>query len=50
MVKTIKEHYVCEECGFAYKDKNWADKCEKYCKKHKGCSLEITKYAVERGE
>ena len=51
MVKEIKKqgkkYNVCEECGFAYESKEWAEKCENYCKEHRSCSLEITKYAVK---
>jgi len=31
MVKEIKKDgktlYVCEQCGFAYEDKEWVEKC-----------------------
>lgn len=43
-----KELYKCPECGFEYKEKEWAEKCEAWCKKHKSCNLEITKYAVKK--
>lgn len=50
MVKEIKkdktDYYVCEECGFAYKEKQLAKKCEEWCKKHNSCNIKITKYAV----
>lgn len=38
--------YLCEECGFAYAEKEWADKCENWCKEYSSCNLEITKHAV----
>lgn len=53
MTKTItqqdKELYQCEECGFKYADdstslttgKEWAEKCEAWCKKHQSCNIEI---------
>ena len=47
MVKKDKKYFVCEECGFLYKDKKWAQKCENFCKKHKSCSIEITKHSVK---
>lgn len=40
--------YQCPECGFLYKEKEWAEKCEAWCKEHKSCNLEITKYAIKR--
>lgn len=39
--------YVCEECGLAYEERTWAERCEEYCGKHNACSLEITSHAVE---
>lgn len=37
--------FVCPECGFKYKEKEWADKCEAWCKEHHSCNLEITSHA-----
>jgi len=39
--------FMCEECGYFYKDKKWAGKCQAWCKKHKSCNLEITKHATK---
>ena len=51
MVKTVtkddKNYYVCEECGFAYKEEETAQKCQDWCNKYKSCNLEITKDAVK---
>ena len=51
MVKIIKEDnnelYQCEECGFKYKEREWAEKCEAWCKEHKSCNLEITQHAIQ---
>ncbi|MBI3627677.1 MAG: hypothetical protein HY220_02970 [Candidatus Sungbacteria bacterium] len=45
MPKTItqqdKELYQCEECGFKYAEKEWAEKCESWCKEHQSCNIEI---------
>ncbi|GIU68180.1 MAG: hypothetical protein KatS3mg001_030 [Candidatus Pacearchaeota archaeon] len=38
--------FQCEECGFYYKTKNLAEKCENFCRKNKSCSVEITKHAI----
>ena len=50
MVKETKKggkaYYICEECDFAYETKEWAQKCQDWCREHHSCSLEITKYAV----
>ena len=50
MVKTIqqdKELHQCEECGLKYINKEWAEKCEAWCKKHKSCNLEIIDHAIK---
>jgi tRNA(Ile2) C34 agmatinyltransferase TiaS len=52
MVKEIKsegrsQYYQCEKCGFAYKEKEWAQKCESWCSTHQGCNLDITQYAIK---
>jgi hypothetical protein len=50
MVKIIqkenKEIYQCEECGFQYAEKEWAEKCEAWCKEHHSCNIEITSHAI----
>src|SRR3989338_5632712 len=51
MVKVIqkddKELYQCEECGFHYEGREWAEKCEAWCREHKSCNIEITAHAEE---
>ena len=49
MVKENKKAniYICDACGFKYKDKEIADMCEKWCKEHKSCNLAIAKYAIK---
>lgn len=42
--------YQCPECGFLYKEKEWAEKCQVWCKEHKSCNLEITQHAVKRSK
>ncbi len=51
MVKNINNrYYECEECRLLYEDKRWAEKCEKWCKKHKSCNLNITKHSIKKTE
>ena len=45
-----KKIFRCPVCGLHYKDKAIAKRCEAYCKKHNGCSLEITKFSIERNK
>lgn len=51
MVKVIRQNneklYQCEECGFHYEDKEWAEKCETWCQEHHSCHIEITSHAEE---
>jgi len=42
----VKELYTCEICNFAYNIKKLANECEDWCRKHKNCSLEITKSSI----
>jgi hypothetical protein len=47
MVIKVNTYWMCEECGFKYEDKSWAERCEAWCEEHKSCNLEITKHAVK---
>ncbi|MEK6852317.1 MAG: hypothetical protein AABX59_00405 [Nanoarchaeota archaeon] len=47
-IKNKRKVFECEECCMTYLHKDMAKKCETWCKKHKSCNLEITKYAIER--
>ena len=42
-----KTYYQCEICKFYYKKKELATQCEEFCRKHKSCSLKLTKYAIK---
>jgi len=50
MVRRVKNGgstlHLCELCMFAYKSRDTAQECEKFCDTHKGCSTEITKHSV----
>jgi hypothetical protein len=39
--------FQCPECGLFYEEKEWAKKCEVWCKEHKSCNLEIISNAIE---
>ena len=51
MVKKIinkgKEFYQCEACGFYYKTRKLAEKCEDFCRKNHACNTEIIKHSVQ---
>ena len=47
MVKKEGEHFVCEDCDMKYKEKEWAEKCEKFCRDNKACDVEIMKHAIK---
>ena len=42
--------YKCEKCGWLYKIRKIAEKCENYCTKHMACNLEYKKYAIKLNE
>jgi len=50
MVKEVKKNdkplYVCEECGFGYEEKEWAEKCQLWCQQHHSCNLEIIQHGT----
>ena len=50
MVKELqRDHktvYACEECGFIYEDREWAEKCEAFCAEHGACNLEIMEHGT----
>lgn len=39
--------YVCKVCGFSYREKEIAERCEAWCGEHKSCNLDIISHAVE---
>lgn len=47
-IKGKNKCYYCEECELAYQDEKKACECEDWCKKHKSCNIEITKYAINK--
>lgn len=51
MVKELHKEgstfYVCDVCGFAYREKEWAEKCQACCEEHQSCNLEIAEHAVD---
>jgi len=47
ITKNNKTYYQCEACGFFYKEREIAQKCQDFCNKYKSCNLEIIKYAVK---
>jgi Zn finger protein HypA/HybF involved in hydrogenase expression len=46
VIKKDKRYFMCEACNMFYETEELAQKCENFCNKHKGCSLEITKHAI----
>ena len=46
--RTETEIYVCPECGLGYKDKNWRNECELWCKKTKSCNLDINEHSIQK--
>jgi len=48
LYKGKEKVYACGECNLYYNEKNLAEKCEKWCKNHKNCNSNITKYALKK--
>ena len=45
----IKEKlFTCPECKLTYKEKEWRDQCEKFCKEYHACNIEITSHAIKK--
>jgi len=51
MVKEVSKEgktiFQCEACGMFFKERELAEKCEKFCNENKACSIEITKHAIK---
>jgi len=51
MIKKVQENkdvvYICEICDLSYEDKEWAKKCENWCRKNDSCNLKITSHSLE---
>jgi len=47
VTKKDKTYYQCEACGFYYKTRELAEKCEKWCKETNSCNIEIIKQAIQ---
>ncbi|MDP3956267.1 MAG: hypothetical protein Q8Q18_03435 [bacterium] len=50
ILKNNKQYYQCEECALLYRSKDFAEKCQAWCKEHKSCNLDIVKYAIKEDE
>jgi hypothetical protein len=42
--KESKKVFICSECGYEYEEKEWAIKCQNWCKENKSCNLNIIKH------
>jgi len=38
--------FTCSRCGYSYKEREWAKKCEAWCTKYKTCNLEINEHRI----
>jgi hypothetical protein len=43
-----EEAFLCEECGFHYKEKSMAEECEEHCRDYDACDTRIVENALER--
>ena len=48
-VKNGKTVYICEECGYIYEQKEWAEKCQQWCSSKQSYNLEFTQHGISPG-
>lgn len=41
------EIYQCKYCRMKYSEKEWQQKCEAWCAKHKSCNIEVIRHAAK---
>lgn len=46
MVQERAGLFVCQECGYGYREREWAEKCEAWCHDHNSCNLEIIEHGL----
>lgn len=50
MIKEIeiggKKYFECPVCGLDYIEKEWAEKCDRWCSTHDSCNLEVIAHSV----
>ncbi len=46
----FKKLYKCPECELEYREKEWAKKCDAWCRENKSCNVAITKHAVNKND
>jgi len=45
--KKDKTLFICEECGLVYEQKEWAEKCQQWCRENQSCNLEIIQHSLQ---
>lgn len=48
LTKDGQVYWQCDECGFVYVEKRFAEQCEAWCREHHACNNDIVQYAVLR--
>jgi len=41
-----EKFHQCQACGYQHEEKEWAEKCEAWCKEYHRCNLDIIKHGV----
>ena len=44
--ETAAGEYICEACGYRYKEREVAERCEDWCNKNHSCNLEIISQGI----
>jgi len=52
MVKEInyqeRVYFYCEDCKLVYDSRDWAVKCEDWCRENDSCNIEITGHSIKK--
>jgi len=46
MAEKIDGLFVCGLCGMKYREREWAEKCEEWCRRYHSCNPEYARHAV----
>ncbi|MBI3305430.1 hypothetical protein HYZ80_03870 [Candidatus Parcubacteria bacterium] len=46
-VQNGEVRYRCPVCGLEYREREWAEKCEAWCREHPSCNVEVIQHAIK---
>jgi len=42
------DHHYCEDCELVYESRDWAERCEAWCRENDTCNIEITRHSIKK--